>query len=86
VRTLELTLHALNEALAESQINAEILKSARVGVCLGTTVASQLNDLEFYRSFKETGEASLAPVLRYLKGNLADAVAATSESRRLRPR
>ena len=76
VRTLELTLHALREALNQAGLDAIALQSARVGVCLGTTVASQLNDLEFYRNYKETGVASMLPVRRYLKGNLADAVAA----------
>jgi len=76
VRTLELTLHAVSEALAHAGLTSQALASKRVGVCLGTTVASQLNNLEFYRSFKETGEAPMTPVRRYLKGNLADAVAA----------
>jgi len=76
VRTIELAIHALQEALAEARLDAGALGSMRVGICLGTTVASQLNDLEFYRRFKETGTASLPPVRRYLKGNLADAVAA----------
>jgi 3-oxoacyl-[acyl-carrier-protein] synthase II len=76
VRTQELALHALREALDEARLDDVALKGARVGVCLGTTVASQLNDLEFYRSFKSTGAAEMAPVRRYLKGNLADAVAA----------
>lgn len=76
VRTLELTLHAVREALADAALDASMLVSARVGVCLGTTVASQLNDLAFYRSYKATGSASMDPVRRYLKGNLADAIAA----------
>ena len=76
VRTLELALHAAREALADAALIPAALAPARVGVCLGTTVASQLNDLEFYRSFKSTGAASMAPVRRYLKGTLADAVAA----------
>ena len=76
VRTLELALHAVREALANAGLDAAALASARVGVCMGTTVASQLNDLEFYRIFKANGSAPMAPVLRYLKGNLANAVAA----------
>ena len=76
VRTLELASHAVREALADAALDPSLLARARVGVCLGTTVASQLNDLEFYRSFKTTGTAPMAPVMRYLKGNLAEAVAA----------
>jgi len=76
VRTLELALHAVHEALSDAALDISTLAAARVGVCLGTTVASQLNDLAFFRSYKTTGIASMAPVRRYLKGNLADAVAA----------
>lgn len=76
VRTQELASHAVREALADAALDPGLLARARVGVCLGTTVASQLNDLEFYRSFKTTGTAPMAPVMRYLKGNLAEAVAA----------
>ena len=75
VRSLELALHAVREALADARLDNATLAAMRVGVCLGTTVASQLNDLEFYRNFKETGTAPMTSVRRYLKGNLADAVA-----------
>lgn len=75
VRTLELALHAIGEALTHAGLTPAELSGMRVGVCLGTTVASQLNDLEFYRSYKETGDAPMTPVHRYLNGNLADAVA-----------
>lgn len=72
-RTLALTLAALDEALAE----AELADTAglRVGVCIGTTVASQLNDLQFYKCYRETGTAPLAAAERFLKGNLAQCVA-----------
>ena len=76
VRTRELASCAAREALADAAIDPGLLARARVGVCLGTTVASQLNDLAFYRSYKNTGSASMAPVMRYLKGNLAEALAA----------
>jgi len=75
-RTREMALHAAREALADAALDRTALDAARVGICLGTTVASQLNDLAFYRSYKTTGTAPLAPVRRYLKGNLAEAVAA----------
>ncbi len=76
VRTLELASRAVREALADAALDSDMLARCRVGVCLGTTVASQLNDLEFYRSFKTAGRASTARVVRYIKGNLAEAVAA----------
>lgn len=76
VRTRELAAHAAREALADAALDRGLPAGSRVGICLGTTVASQLNDLEFYRCFKSSGTASMEPVMRYLKGNLAEAVAA----------
>jgi len=71
-RTLSLALCAIDEALKDAALDD--LSLLRVGVCLGTTVASQLNDLEFYRSYRTTGSAPMTPVDRYLKGNLAEFV------------
>ncbi len=76
-RTLGLALCAIDEALKDAALDD--LSSFRVGVCLGTTVASQLNDLEFYKSYRTTGSAPMTSVDKYLKGNLAEFV-----SRRIR--
>ena len=73
-RTLRLTAHALQEALAEAGL-AGPLAGRRVGVAMGTTVASQLNDLPFYTAYRQTKSAPMEAVQRFLKGNLADAVA-----------
>lgn len=73
-RTVQLALHAVDEALEGAGLGPR-LSGLRVGVCMGTTVASQLNDLAFYRAYRETGAAPMDPVQRFLKGNLADAVA-----------
>lgn len=72
-RTLSLTLTALDQALGEAFLHDRA--GLRVGVCLGTTVASQLNDLQFYQSYRQTGTAPLAAAERFLKGNLAQCVA-----------
>lgn len=69
-RTISLLLKALDEALHSAGIRDTAGK--RIGVCIGTTVASQLNDLGFYRSFRETGMPPLEPVDRFLKGNPAE--------------
>lgn len=73
-RTAALARHALAEAVAQAVLRPEDT-GTRVGVCMGTTVASQLNDLDFYAAFRRDGIAPLTPVERYLKGNLAEAVA-----------
>ena len=72
-RTLSLARVAVDEALREARL--ESLEGLRVGVCLGTTVASQLNDLPFYRSYRDNGSADMAAIDRFLKGNLAEYIA-----------
>ncbi len=73
MRTLNLCLAALDEAIGEAKLND--LSKLRVGICLGTTVASQLNDMDFYRIYREKGSAPLDSVDRFLKGNIAACVA-----------
>lgn len=71
-RTLALTLMAVDQALERSAID---MKGLRVGVCLGTTVASQLNDMEFYRAYRTDGNAPMDAVDRYIMGDLSAEVA-----------
>ena len=80
IRTLSLTLCAVEEALNDAQLS-EDLSDFRVGVCLGTTVACQLNDIDFYQSYRNTGSAPMGPVDRFMKGNLAEAVAETIKAK-----
>ncbi len=72
--TLSLALCAVEEALNDAELKKDI-EDFRVGVSLGTTVASQLNDVDFYRLYRSSGKASMKPVNRFLKGNLAQSVA-----------
>ncbi|MBV5336805.1 MAG: beta-ketoacyl-[acyl-carrier-protein] synthase family protein, partial [Deltaproteobacteria bacterium] len=60
-RTLSLGLIAVEQALAEARLDD--LSGYRVGVCMGTTVASQLNDLQFYRSYRQQEEVSMVAVI-----------------------
>jgi 3-oxoacyl-(acyl-carrier-protein) synthase len=73
MRTLSLALCAVEEALLDAGLQPT-LPGFRVGVCLGTTVASQLNDMDFYREYRRKAAVSMRSVDRYLKGNLAEAV------------
>ena len=76
MRTLSLALAATEEALNDAGLPKQ-LSGFKTGVCLGTTVASQLNDMDFYNSFRKSGSADLKPVDRFLRGNIAEAVAHT---------
>ena len=46
----------------------------RVGVCLGTTVACQLNAIAFYDAYRRKADPAMDPVLNFLCTNLAEAV------------
>jgi len=74
MRTLSLALCAVKEALCDAKLQHDLSK-LRVGVCLGTTVASQLNDLDFYHTYRSMGEAPMDTVDRFLRGNLAESIA-----------
>ena len=72
-RTLSLALVAVDEAMKEARLSD--LSGLRVGVSMGTTVASQLNALQFYKKYRESGAAPMTSVDRFLKGNLAEYIA-----------
>ncbi len=74
MRTAVLLFRAVEEALADAGLSDDPA-SLRMGVCLGTTVACQLNDMEFYRQFRASGSAPMDAVDRYLQGNVSAAVA-----------
>ncbi len=72
MRTLALAFAAAAESLRHAGL-PQSLRGMRTGVCLGTTVASQLNDENWYTEYKTTGSAPQEPVDIYLKGNIAEA-------------
>ncbi|NVN99035.1 MAG: beta-ketoacyl-[acyl-carrier-protein] synthase family protein [Geobacteraceae bacterium] len=69
-RTVALLLSAVHQAMNDAALSS--FDGLRVGVCIGTTVACQLNDLDFYRSYRETGAPPLEPVDSFLAGNPAE--------------
>jgi 3-oxoacyl-[acyl-carrier-protein] synthase II len=72
-RSLRLTMKAAHEALGDAQLEA-FSPETRVGVCIGTTVASQLNSIPFYAAYRRDGHPPLEAVYDYLRANLAHAV------------
>jgi 3-oxoacyl-[acyl-carrier-protein] synthase II len=68
-RTLSLACIAVDQALRDAGLVD--LSGLRIGVCMGTTVASQLNALPFYKSYREGHPSSMEAVERFLNGNLA---------------
>ena len=73
-RTFRLTMQAVNEALRSAGID-QFPSGTRVGVCLGTTVACQLNSIPFYEAYRRGEDPPLDRVYDFLNGNLAQATA-----------
>lgn len=73
--TAELALSAAKEAVENAGWNREMLKDRRVGVCIGTTVGSAMNNEEFYRSYRDGDNPNMDPIVRFLNSNPARAVA-----------
>jgi 3-oxoacyl-[acyl-carrier-protein] synthase II len=70
MRTKALADIAFSQAAAQAGIFET--EKLRIGVCCGTTVASQLNNIEFYRQFREGRVKSYDPVNQYLSGNISE--------------
>ena len=75
LRTSALALHAAREALADAGLDPDSLHALRVGVCVGTTVGSAMNNERFCRDYRAGLEPDLEPVERILRSNPAAAIA-----------
>lgn len=73
-RTFGLALAATQEALSDAGLQ-RAPPGFRLGVCLGTTVACQLNDVAFYRDYRTTGQPALDAAERFAAGSLAERIA-----------
>ena len=73
--TAELALIAAKQALENAGWHREVLKKKRVGVCIGTTVGSAMNNEEFYRSYRKGGNPNMDPIVKFLTSNPAQVVA-----------
>ena len=71
----QLAIAAAREALAYAGLTSELLRQRKVGVCVGTTVGSAMNNEIFYRDFKAGRMPAMEPVSDYLQANPAAMVA-----------
>lgn len=78
MRTAQLALIALRQALDDGEWAPEDLRSHSVGVCIGTTVGSSLNNEAFYREFREGRQPDLEAVRRFLNSNPAQVIASAT--------
>lgn len=70
--SMQMLKSALHEALERAGMKAAELCGRRIGVCIGTTVACQLNDIPFYASLRSTGNAPADPFRKYIQGMPAE--------------
>ena len=75
LRTSGLGLHAAREALADAGLDKKGLSGMRVGVCVGTTVGSALNNESFCRAYRAGEDPDLAPIERIMRSNPAALIA-----------
>jgi 3-oxoacyl-[acyl-carrier-protein] synthase II len=73
--TSKLAVGAAYEAIEHAGLSIGQLEKKRVGVCVGTTVGSSMNNEEFYRAFRSGGNPDMAPITRYLGSNPVSAIA-----------
>jgi 3-oxoacyl-[acyl-carrier-protein] synthase-1/3-oxoacyl-[acyl-carrier-protein] synthase II len=66
-----LAVAAADEALCHAGLTRAVLQQRRVGVCLGTTVGSAMNNETFYRDFRAGHMPEIEPIRRYLRANPA---------------
>jgi 3-oxoacyl-[acyl-carrier-protein] synthase II len=75
LRCGRLAIVAAREALLHAGLTPEALRDRRVGVCLGTTVGSAMNNEAFYRDFRAGRRPGIEPIRQYLRANPATMVA-----------
>ena len=69
---LRFLLHAFNEALADARLTREALRSRRVGIAIGTTVACQLDNLDCHARLRQGDLSDLSPVIPYVESMPAE--------------
>lgn len=72
-RSIDLLTQALDEALNDAGLTAAWPDPTRVGVCMGATSASFLNDMLFHRKLREH-EFEKEPIDRFFSGNPSEFV------------
>jgi 3-oxoacyl-[acyl-carrier-protein] synthase II len=70
-----LAVTAAREALDHAGLDSGLLERRKVGVCIGTTVGSAMNNETFYRDFRASRMPDIEPIRHYLEANPAAMVA-----------
>ncbi len=70
-----LAVAAAAEAIGDAGFSLDDLRNCRVGVCIGTTVGSAMNNEAFYREFRKAANPDVEPIRSFLASNPAAMVA-----------
>lgn len=73
--TAKFALTAADEALCNAKLNRKMLQDKRVGVCIGTTVGSAMNNEEFYWDYRSGRRPPMDAIPRFLNSNPAKVIA-----------
>lgn len=73
--TGKLAITAAYEALVDAGLENHEVEGKNIGVCIGTTVGSVMNDLPFYSEFHKGGTPKIGAINRFLRSNPAALVA-----------
>ena len=74
-RTARLAVTAAREALGNAGWSRAMMQAKRVGVCIGTTVGSAMNNEAFYREFRGGHHPAMNAITRFLNSNPAQVIA-----------
>ena len=75
LRTARLAVTAAGEALRNAGWSRAMMQEKRVGVCIGTTVGSAMNNEGFYREFRRGHHPAMNAITRFLSSNPAQVIA-----------
>jgi len=73
--TAKFASKAAQQALGNAGLSRKMLQDKRVGVCIGTTVGSTMNNEEFYRKYRSSSRPQMAAINRFLNSNPAKVIA-----------
>jgi len=75
LRTARLAVTAAGEALRDAGWSRAMMQAKRMGVCIGTTVGSAMNNEGFYRDLRRGRHPQMNAVTRFLNSNPAQVIA-----------
>ena len=75
LRTARLAATAAGEALHNAGWSPAMMQKKRMGVCIGTTVGSAMNNEGFYREYRRGHHPRMDAITRYLNSNPAEVIA-----------